>query len=192
MRFAGQAAVANQPGTADRAARDATLPRGGSPEPPWSRCDEPEDDAHFACAPANAQEAKIRFSRRRSGPRRSWVTPHAKERVSQRSALLATSVREMLDSGRRVSLGEVPRNRRSDLIYSKVDDRCFVVVQDIDNWAVVTVLPLWMWGNDELSESSPQADEARRMAFEPRSRQPKRENVRYQSRRPTGLFRRRR
>jgi hypothetical protein len=97
-----------------------------------------------------------------------------------------------VDAGRCVSLGDVPPNRRCYLIYSKVDDLCFVVVQDVGNWAVVTILPLWMWSNDELSESSPQADEARTLALEPRSRQPKRENVRYQSRRPTGLFRRRR
>jgi hypothetical protein len=134
----------------------------------------------------------MHFSKRRSSNRRSWVAPHAKERVSQRSTLSATSVREMVDAGRCVSLGEVPPNRRCCLIYSKADDRCFVVVQDIANWAVVTVLPLWMWNNDVLSESSPQADEARRLALEPRSRQPNRENVGYQPRQPTGLFRRRR
>ena len=89
-------------------------------------------------------------------------------------------------------LGEVPPNRRCYLIYSKADDRCFVVVQDIGNWAVVTVLPLWMWNNGDLSESSPQAEEARRLALEPRSRRPKREDFGYQSRRRTGLFRRRR
>jgi hypothetical protein len=66
----------------------------------------------------------------------------------------------MLDAGRCVSLGDASPNRRFCLIYSKADDRCFVVVQDIGNWAVVTVLPLWMWNNGDLSESSPQADEA--------------------------------
>src|SRR6516225_8848464 len=116
---------------------------------------------------------------RRSSSRRSWVVPHAKERVNQRSTLSATSVREMVDAGRCVLLGEVPPNRRCCLIYSKVDDRCFVVVQDIGNWAVVTVLPLWMWNNDDLSENSPQADEARRLALEPRSRRPKREKGGY-------------
>jgi len=98
----------------------------------------------------------------------------------------------MLDAGRWVSLAEASPNRRFCLIYSKADDRCFVVVQDIGNWAVVTVLPLWMWNNGDLLESSPQADEARRLALEPQSRQPKRENFSYQLRRPTGLFRRRR
>jgi hypothetical protein len=68
----------------------------------------------------------------------------------------------------------VPPDRRCWLIYSKADERCFVVVQDIGNWAVVTVLPLWMWRNDDVSESSPQAVEARRLALEPRSREPRR------------------
>src|ERR1700756_2738440 len=111
----------------------------------------------------NAQEATIHFSRRRSSSRRSWVALHAKERVSQRSTLSATSIREMLDEGRCVLLGEVPHNRRCCLIYSKADDRCFVVVQDIGNWAVVTVLPLWMWNNGGLSDRSPQADAARKL-----------------------------
>jgi hypothetical protein len=134
----------------------------------------------------------MHFSKRRSNLRRSWVVPHAKERVSQRSSLSATSVREMIDAGRCVGLGETSPNRRLSLVYSKPDDRCFVVVQDIGNWAVVTVLPLWMWNNGALSESSPQADEARKLALEPRSREPKRENVRYQLRHRAGLFRRRR
>src|SRR6516225_6551499 len=98
----------------------------------------------------------------------------------------------MVDEGRCVSLGEARANRRCSLIYSKADDRCFVVVQDISNWAVVTVLPLWMWENGDLSESSPQADEARRLALEPRSRQQKRRKFGHQSRQLTGLFRRRR
>jgi hypothetical protein len=98
----------------------------------------------------------------------------------------------MVDAGRYVSLGEVSPNRRFCLVYSKADDRCFVVVQDIGNWAVVTVLPLWMWNNGDLSESSPQADEARRLALEPRSRQPKQENPDYQSRHRSNLLRRRR
>ena len=153
---------------------------------------ETEGDIDSREKTTNAQEATIHFSRRRSSSRRSWVALHAKERVSQRSTLSATSIREMLDAGRCVSLGEVPPNRRCCLIYSKVDDRCFVVVQDIGNWAVVTVLPLWMWNNGGLSESSPQATEARELALEPRSRRPKRENFGYQSRQRTGLFRRRR
>jgi len=125
----------------------------------------------------NAQEATIHFSRRRSSPRRSWVAAHAKERVSQRTTLSATSVREMVDEGRCVSLGEALPNRSCCLIYSKADDRCFVVVQDIGNWAVVTVLPLWMWKNGDLSERSPQAEEARRLTLKPRSRQPKRQTA---------------
>lgn len=80
----------------------------------------------------------------------------------------------MVDAGRYVSLGEALPNRRCCLIYSKADGRCFVVAQDIGDRAVVTVLPLWMWNKGELSESSPEADEARRLALEPRSRQPKR------------------
>src|ERR1700731_1929975 len=98
----------------------------------------------------------------------------------------------MVDAGRCVSLGEASSNRRFCLIYSKADDRCLVVVQDIGNWAVVTVLPLWMWNNGDLSESSPKADEARRLALEPRSRQPKRKNLSYRSRHCPGLLRRRR
>src|ERR1700692_4778347 len=98
----------------------------------------------------------------------------------------------MVDAGQCVPLGEALSNRRFCLIYSKADDRCFVVVQDIGNWAVVTVLPLWMWNNGDLSESSPQADEARRLALEPRARQPKRENLSYRSRHRPGLLRRRR
>ncbi|MGF6931230.1 hypothetical protein OKW41_000369 [Paraburkholderia sp. UCT70] len=131
------------------------------------RCDAPRHGIGLPDCRSNAWEAKMHFSKRRSSNRRSWVAPHAKERVSQRSTLSATSVREMVDAGRCVSLGEVPPNRRCYLIYSKVDDRSYVVVQDMANWAVITVLPLWMWNNDELSESSPQADEARRLALEP-------------------------
>jgi hypothetical protein len=183
VRFAGHTAAACQFGAADLAARE---------DRPPPRCDEPEDDIHYRLSISNAQETKIHFSRRRSGPRRSWVARHARERVSQRSTLSATSVRAMVDEGRCVSLGEALPNRRCCLIYSKADDRCFVVVQDIGNWAVVTVLPLWMWKNGDLSESSPQADEARRLALEPRSRQPRRQNFGHQSRQLTGLFRRRR
>jgi hypothetical protein len=98
----------------------------------------------------------------------------------------------MLDAGRCVWLGETSLNRRLGLVYSKADDRCFVVVQDRGNWAVVTVLPLSMWNNGALSESSPQACEARKLALEPRARTPKRESVGYDSRHRTGLFRRRR
>src|SRR6478752_3444781 len=112
----------------------------------------------------------MHFSKRRSSNRGAWVALHAKERVSQRSTFSATSVREMVDAGRWVPLGEGEPNRRFCLVYSKSDDRCFVVVQDIGNWAVVTVLPLWMWNNGALSERSPQADEARRLALEPQSR----------------------
>ena len=134
----------------------------------------------------------MHFSKRRSNLRRSWVVPHAKKRLSQRCTLSATSVRELVDAGRCVSLGDIPPDRRVCLIYSKVDDRCFVVVQDIGNWAILTVLPLSMWNNGALSEKSRQADEARRLTLEPRSREPKREKIRYQPPYPTGLFRRRR
>lgn len=91
-----------------------------------------------------------------------------------------------------MSLGESPPDRHFYLVYSKGDDRCFVVVLDIGNRAVVTILPLSMWNNGALSESSSQAQEARRLALAPRSRQPKRENPGYQSRRRTSVFRRRR
>jgi hypothetical protein len=151
----------------------------------------PETDLDCRTA-SNAWEAKMHFSKRRSANRRSWVALHAKERVSRRSTLSTTSVREMVDAGRWVPLGEAQPSRRFCLIYSKSDDRCFVVVQDIGNCAVVTVLPLWMWNNGALSERSPQADEARRLALEPRSREPRREKIRCHSRRTTGLFRRRR
>ena len=134
----------------------------------------------------------MHFSKRRSSQSTVVACASRKERVSQRSTFSATSVREMVDAGRWVPLREAQPNRRFCLIYSKSDDRCFVVVQDIGNWAVVTVLPLWMWNNGALSERSPQADEARRLALEPRSREPKRERIRVQSRRPTGLFRPRR
>lgn len=130
---------------------------------------------------------------RRSSYRRSWISSHAKERVNERCALSATSVRAMLDEGRFVWLGETPTdNRGLNLIYSKVDDRCFVVVQDLGNRAVVTVLPLWMWNNGIYSESSPQANEARRLALAPRSRAPKHKGLRNQPRCPSGLYGRRR
>ena len=165
---------------------------GGRENRRWPRCDVPGDRIDWRERTIDVKEATIHFAKRRSGARRSWVAPHARERVGQRSMLSATTVREMLDAGRCVLLGEVPPDRRCWLIYSKADERCFVVVQDIGNWAVVTVLPLWMWRNDDLSESSPQAAEARRLALEPRSREPRRENVRYRSRQRTGLFRRNR
>ena len=130
---------------------------------------------------------------RRSTYHRSWISPHAKERVNERCALSATSVRAMLDEGRCVWLGETPAdNRGLSLVYSKADDRCFVVVQDMGNRAVVTVLPLWMWNNGACSESSPQANEARRLALELRSRAPNYKGIRKQPRGPGGLYRRRR
>jgi hypothetical protein len=70
----------------------------------------------------------------------------------------------MVHAGRCVSLEEFPLDRRFYLLYSKGDYRCFVVVQDIGNRAVVTVLPLWMWKNGALSESSSQTHEARSCA----------------------------
>lgn len=103
----------------------------------------------------------------------------------------ATSFREMVDAGRYVPVAETS-NRRFCVVYSKTDDRCFVVVQDIANWAVITVLPLAMWNNGDLSESSPPAQEARRLALEPRSRPPKRENTGYQSQHRARLLRRKR
>ncbi len=73
----------------------------------------------------------------------------------------------MIDAGRCIWLGESSANRGLSLLYSKADDCCFVVVQDIGNHAVITVLPLWMWNNGALLESSLQAVEARRLALEP-------------------------
>jgi len=83
-------------------------------------------------------------------------------------------------------------NRGLNLIYSKADDCCFVVVQDTGNHAVVTVLPLWMWNNGTLLESSSQAEEARRLALEPQPPRRDGKRMRRQPQRPGGLFGRRR
>jgi hypothetical protein len=137
-------------------------------------------------------EESMHFSKRRSSPRRSWISPHAKERVNERCSLSTTAVRTMIDAGRCIWLGGTSANRGLNLIYSKADDCCFVVVQDTGNHAVVTVLPLWMWNNGTLLESSSQAEEARRLALEPQPPRRDGKRMRRQPQRPGGLFGRRR
>lgn len=142
--------------------------------------------------PRRSAEEDMHFSKRRSNSRWSWISLHAKERVAERCSLSATSVRAMIDEGRCVWLGEASAGRGQSLLYSRPDDRCFVVVQDLSNGAVITVLPLWMWNRGTLLESSPQANEARRLAPEPKSHHRQRNIRGYQPQRPRGVFRRRR
>ena len=137
-------------------------------------------------------EDNMHFSMRRSNVRGSWLSQQAKKRVSERCSLPATAVRAMIDTGRYVWLGESSVTRSLNFIYSQADDRYLVVVQDISNRAVVTVLPLWMWKNGTLLETSSEANEARRLALEPPSPRSKREEIRHRPGRPSGLFGRRR
>lgn len=75
-------------------------------------------------------------------------TDHALERLSERSKLTPDELRSILDENLTIQLGkEEGTNRSAKLIFSIVDKKFFVVIQDDNSGYVVTLLPIDYWHN---------------------------------------------
>jgi len=75
-------------------------------------------------------------------------TPHAVQRLSERTQLYEVDLRKILAKNTIISLGiELNTNRESKLFFSKIDGKFFVAVHDIENDYVITILTLEYWHN---------------------------------------------
>ena len=81
----------------------------------------------------------------------TYLTPHAAQRLGERTSLSPSELIRILSTDNLVSLGvELGTKRESKLFFSKFDDKFFVAIQDTCDGYVVTVLTLEYWHN--LSE----------------------------------------
>ena len=81
----------------------------------------------------------------------AWKTKfsdHALMRLDQRSKISSELLAEFLDRDKAVDLGfDIMKSRVSRLFFSPFDDKFFVVVQDMRNGFVVTILSVEYWHN---------------------------------------------
>lgn len=70
------------------------------------------------------------------------ITDHARLRLMQRSRLPLHVLTDMLDKREYVDLGSKPGILKEHLlIYSRLDERWYVLIRDITSGSIVTVLP---------------------------------------------------
>jgi hypothetical protein len=73
----------------------------------------------------------------------TYFTVHAFERVEGRLSLSIDELVPILNYGFYINIGEEPKtNRVHKLFYSKIDEMCFVVIQDNVTGYVITILPI--------------------------------------------------
>ena len=75
--------------------------------------------------------------------RESNLTLHAEQRLTQRTRLSPDQLKTLLDHGATVPVATQKGGRFAQrLVYSTVDEKWFIVVQDADDGGVLTVMPL--------------------------------------------------
>lgn len=76
--------------------------------------------------------------------RKAKLTNHATERIEQRCQLTNDQLKALIDAGAAFPIGLASRfgMKTHKLVYSIPDDDWFIVIQDVANGVIVTVMPL--------------------------------------------------